>query len=137
MNPSETRYTGNTSSPDAGTSAEGQDVAARVSALAARFQEFRSTPRPDVVTDAAVMGWIQEVEALGALVNNGSAARLGPHAASVDNLRLAARTATEKLLQVPWLSSGTKTGLQQYLERNPAHRQVGAYRFSSDWMSKC
>jgi predicted O-methyltransferase YrrM len=113
------------------------EMAGRVSALAARFQAFRSTPRPDVVTDTAVMEWIQEVEALGALVSNGSAAKLGPHAASVDNLRLAARTATEKLLQVPWLSAQTKTGLQQYLERNPAHRQVGAYRFSSDWMSKC
>ncbi|WP_232293779.1 class I SAM-dependent methyltransferase [Stigmatella aurantiaca] len=55
----------------------------------------------------------------------------------MDNLKLAARTATEKLLQLPWLSAETQRGLQGYLERNPAYRQIGPYRFSSDWMSKC
>jgi predicted O-methyltransferase YrrM len=55
----------------------------------------------------------------------------------VDNLRLAARKAAERLLELPWLSGETRSELRGFLERNPVYRQVGPYRFSSDWMSKC
>lgn len=115
----------------------GQDLAARVRALYGRFQEFRDSTRPEVVTDAAVQSWLDEVESLGLLLTPESVARLGPHASSVDNLKLAAHNATLRMLEVPWLSEETRSGLQGYLERNPVYRQVGPYRFSSDWMSKC
>lgn len=114
-----------------------QDLASRVVALYARFQEFRDAPRPEVVTDAAVQGWLQEVEELAKLVTPGNVTSLGPHTSSVNNLRLAARRATERLLGVPWLSPGTRSALQRYLDRNPVYQQTGPYWFSWDWMSKC
>jgi predicted O-methyltransferase YrrM len=117
--------------------AEAQDLAPRVVAMYAQFQQFRDNPNPEVITDTAVRSWLQEVEALGRLITSESVAGLGPHTSSVDNLRLAARKAMERLLEIPWLSEGTRSKLQEYLERNPVYRQVGPYRFSSDWVSKC
>lgn len=113
----------------------GVDVAAKVASLAARVQELLRSPGPDA--NAGVVGWLKEVEAAGAMVKDGAVAQLGPHAASADNLRLAARVAVERLLQMPWVATETRAALSSYLERNPAARQVGKYRFSSDWMSKC
>jgi predicted O-methyltransferase YrrM len=118
--------------------AEAQALSSRVVALYARFQEFQDSSDPQaVITDTAVRSWLQEADTLGKLLTPGSVARLGPHTSSLDNLRLAARNATQRLLQIAWLSEETRKELQEYLDRNPAYRQIGPYRFSSDWMSKC
>jgi predicted O-methyltransferase YrrM len=111
------------------------DIAAKVASLASRAQELLRSSGPEA--NAGVVSWIKDVEAAGALVKNGAISQLGPHAASADNLRLAARVAVERLLQMPWVAPETRAVLAGYLERNPAARQVGKYRFSSDWMSKC
>lgn len=113
----------------------GVDVAAKVASLASRVQELLRSPGPDA--NAGVVSWLRDVEAAGAWVRDGAVSQLGPHAASADNLRLAARVAVERLLQMPWVAPETRVALSGYLERNPAARQVGKYRFSSDWMSKC
>ncbi|WP_223738232.1 class I SAM-dependent methyltransferase [Corallococcus sp. AS-1-12] len=113
----------------------GIDLASQVSSLAARFQGFlRMEPS---AANPAILGWIQEVETLSGMLTDGAVARLGPHAASVDNLKLTVRTALTRLLDFNWVSPEVKTAVHGYLERNPAARQVGKYRFSSDWMSNC
>ncbi|QAT85757.1 hypothetical protein EJ065_4199 [Corallococcus coralloides] len=112
----------------------GVEIAAKVSSLASRVQELMKAPGPDA--NAAVVTWLRDVEMAWSLVKDGSVAQLGPHATSADNLRLAARVAVERLLQMPWVSGETKAALNGYLERHPAARQVGRYQFSSDWMSK-
>lgn len=123
---------------DPSTSEEtGRDLASRVVALYGRFREFREARGPEIVTDAAVLGWLAEVEALGKLVTPESVARLGPHTSSVDNLKLSARHAAQELLALDWLTAETRSELQAYLDRNPLYRERGPYRFSSDWMSKC
>ncbi|MHA7630851.1 class I SAM-dependent methyltransferase [Corallococcus sp. M7] len=113
----------------------GIDLASQVSTLAARFQGFlRMEP---AAANPAILGWIKEVEGLSGMLTDGAVARLGPHAASVDNLKLTVRTALTRLLDFKWVSPEVKTAVHGYLERNPAARQVGRYRFSSDWMSNC
>lgn len=124
-------------SESAGQKAEAEDLSSRVVAVYARFKEFQDTPRKTIITDEAVRSWIWEVESVGKLLTPESVAHLGHHTSSVDNLRLAAHDATKRLLQVPWLSDETRSELQGYLDRNSVYRQVGPYRFSADWMSKC
>ncbi|NMO22185.1 class I SAM-dependent methyltransferase [Pyxidicoccus fallax] len=113
----------------------GMDITAKVSSLATRVQELLKSSGPEA--NPGVVSWLKEVESLLPRLSDGAAMKLGPHAASVDNLRLAARNAVQHLLKAPWLTSETKSELSGFLERVPAARQVGKYRFSSDWMSKC
>lgn len=110
--------------PPAAGGAGAQDLASRIVAMYARFQEFQDALRPEVVTDSAVRSWLQEVEAVGELV-------------PVSDLKLAMRMAAERLLAVAWLSAGTRSELQGYVDRNPVYRQVGPYRFSWDWTTRC
>ncbi|WP_373564252.1 class I SAM-dependent methyltransferase [Myxococcus sp. CA039A] len=113
----------------------GVELSQQVSSLAMRFQGFlRMEPS---AANAGILAWLQEVETLGAMLTNGAAARLGPHAASVDNLRSSVHAALGRLLDFKWASPEVKAAARGYMERNPALRQVGRYRFSTDWMSKC
>lgn len=117
-----------------------QDVSARLRSLEVRFREFEKAFGPELVTDAALLGWTRDFETLVTLMEEGRAniAQLGPHAARVDNIRLNGRQAIAKLIQTtPWLTAETHGEMQAIVDRLPAYRQVGPYRFSSDWMSKC
>jgi predicted O-methyltransferase YrrM len=117
---------------------QAQDLSPRVVALFSKAKEFWDAADPQTaITETAVRNFLREVEELEALApSEEQVAGLGHYTTSVTNLRLAARHATQRLLQATWLSPETLGQLKDYLDRNPAYTQVGPYRFSSDWTSK-